>query len=47
MFDSIADGESKSEALRKSIVSLINNSDNNYFSHPAFWAPFMLVGDGL
>ena len=33
----------RSEALRKSMMSLASN-DN--YSHPAFWAPFVVVGEG-
>ena len=47
MFERIATGDTKSEALRKSIVHLIKDPEIYFYSHPAFWAPFMLVGDGL
>ena len=33
----------RSEALRRSMISLASN--NNY-SHPALWAPFVVVGEG-
>ena len=36
---------SNSEALRISILELMNNNNKNYFSHPAFWAPFNLISD--
>ncbi len=36
-------GESKAEALRHSMLSLISRSEE--YSHPVFWAPFGLVGD--
>ncbi len=35
--------ESKAEALRHSMLKLMNRSKD--YSHPAFWAPFGLVGD--
>jgi CHAT domain-containing protein/Tfp pilus assembly protein PilF len=36
----------KSEALRRSRLKLINDSNNPEYAHPYFWAPFVLVGDG-
>jgi CHAT domain-containing protein/TPR repeat protein len=36
----------QAEALRRSIGSLAENDNEPHFSHPAFWAPFVLVGDG-
>lgn len=39
-------GLSKAQALRESIVDLINDPSGEY-NHPAFWAPFSVVGDGL
>jgi CHAT domain-containing protein len=33
---------SKTDALRKAQLALINNPG---FSHPFYWAPFILVGD--
>ena len=38
-------GLSKAEALRESILSLLN-SDIALYNHPAVWAPFVVVGDG-
>jgi CHAT domain-containing protein len=35
----------RAEALRRSIGALVDNSEP-HFAHPAFWAPFVLVGDG-
>jgi CHAT domain-containing protein/tetratricopeptide (TPR) repeat protein len=35
--------ESKAEALRHSMLKLMNSSKD--YSHPAFWAPFGLIGD--
>lgn len=35
--------ESKAEALRHSMLQLMTRSKE--YSHPAFWAPFGLVGD--
>jgi len=49
MFDYLSkeEGMSKSEALRKSIVALIQEEEREVANHPMFWAPFMLVGDGI
>jgi CHAT domain-containing protein len=35
----------RAEALRRSMVSMID-SGRDYEAHPAFWAPFVLVGEG-
>jgi CHAT domain-containing protein len=35
----------RAEALRRSMVSLISTG-KDYEAHPAFWAPFVLVGEG-
>ena len=35
----------RAEALRRSMLELMQ-ADSAY-AHPAFWAPFSLVGDGL
>jgi CHAT domain-containing protein len=40
----ISPGTSKAEALRQAQLSLLHGSD---FSHPYFWAPFVLVGNWL
>jgi CHAT domain-containing protein len=36
----------KSEALRRSMVKMINNKDKPYYAHPIFWAPYVVVGEG-
>lgn len=46
MFSESAKGHSKSEALRRSMLSLMERKDGPYFSHPAMWAPFVAVGEG-
>jgi CHAT domain-containing protein len=40
---------SKAEALQKAQISLINsnNQQKNDFSHPYYWSPFILIGNGL
>jgi CHAT domain-containing protein/tetratricopeptide (TPR) repeat protein len=35
----------RAEALRRSMLSMITTG-NDYEAHPAFWAPFVLVGEG-
>jgi CHAT domain-containing protein len=35
----------RAEALRRSMLSLIKDG-KDYEAHPAFWAPFVLVGEG-
>jgi CHAT domain-containing protein len=46
MFDESSKGVSKAEALRRSMLALMANKDKPYFAHPAFWAPFVVVGEG-
>jgi CHAT domain-containing protein len=35
----------RAEALRRSMLSMIDTG-KDYEAHPAFWAPFVLVGEG-
>jgi len=35
----------RAEALRRSILSMVDTG-KNYEAHPAFWAPFVIVGEG-
>jgi len=35
----------RAEAMRRSMLSLIKEG-KDYEEHPAFWAPFVLVGEG-
>jgi CHAT domain-containing protein len=37
---------SRAEALRQSMLELMKDNASDY-SHPVFWAPFSLIGDGL
>jgi CHAT domain-containing protein/tetratricopeptide (TPR) repeat protein len=39
-------GDDKARALQKSMLALMQNDERPYFAHPAFWAPFVVVGDG-
>jgi len=39
-------GIGKSEALRRSMLALMTNHDKPHYAHPAFWAPFVVVGEG-
>ena len=36
----------RAEALQNSMMSLASNKENPHYSHPAFWAPFSLIGEG-
>ena len=36
----------RAEALRRSMLSLMNDTDRPEFAHPVFWAPFVVVGEG-
>jgi len=36
----------RSEALRRSMVALMEDKGNPEFAHPAYWAPFVVVGEG-
>jgi len=36
----------RAEALRRSMLSLMANEEKDYFAHPMFWAPFIIVGEG-
>lgn len=46
MFEERAKGASKSEALRRSMLALMKTPGHPEYSHPAFWAPFTVVGEG-
>lgn len=46
MFEEYAKGVPKAEALRRSLLAMAEQRDRPYFAHPAFWAPFVLVGEG-
>ena len=46
MFDNLREKDTtRSEALQNSMRALINSEENEYYSHPVFWAPFILIGD--
>ena len=36
----------RAEALRRSMLALMNTPDKPYYAHPLFWAPFVVVGEG-
>lgn len=36
----------RAEGLRRSALALMNTPNKPYFAHPAFWAPFVVVGEG-
>jgi CHAT domain-containing protein len=39
-------GLGRAEALRRSMIALLQDSSNEAFAHPAVWAPFVVVGEG-
>jgi tetratricopeptide (TPR) repeat protein len=36
----------RAEALKRSMISLMNSPQKPYLAHPIFWAPFSIVGEG-
>lgn len=36
----------RAEALRRSMMALMNSKDKPHYAHPLFWAPFVVVGEG-
>ena len=36
----------RAEALKRSMLALINTPGKPYLAHPMFWAPFVVVGEG-
>jgi tetratricopeptide (TPR) repeat protein len=36
----------RAEALKRSMLSLMQDNDKSYYAHPMFWAPFTVVGEG-
>lgn len=45
LYAHLADGLDKAEALRKAKLDYINQVKNPAAAHPAFWSPFILMGD--
>lgn len=39
-------GLGKAEAHRQAMLALMNTPDHPEYAHPAFWAPFVVVGEG-
>jgi hypothetical protein len=39
-------GMGRAEALRRSMLAVMASGARPYFSHPAAWAPFVVVGEG-
>jgi len=46
MFEEAGKGAQKAEALRRSALALMSTPGKPHFAHPAFWAPFVVVGEG-
>ena len=38
---------SRAQALRQSMLEMIDRPEKSEFSHPLFWAPFVLVGNSM
>ena len=36
----------RAEALRRSMLAMMQTDGKDYFAHPMFWAPFVVVGEG-
>ncbi len=36
----------RAEALRRSMLATMETEGKDYFAHPMFWAPFVVVGEG-
>ena len=36
----------RAEALRRSMMAILNSPKSKRFAHPMFWAPFVVVGEG-
>ena len=36
----------RAEALKRSMMALMNTPDAPHYAHPMFWAPFSVVGEG-
>ncbi|MCH8198386.1 MAG: CHAT domain-containing protein [Proteobacteria bacterium] len=36
----------RAEALRRSMLALMEDAENPNYAHPMFWAPFIVVGEG-
>jgi CHAT domain-containing protein len=36
----------RAEALRRSMLAMLETEGKDHFAHPMFWAPFVVVGEG-
>ena len=36
----------RAEAHRRSMLAMLESEEKDYFAHPMFWAPFVVVGEG-
>ena len=46
MLDETAKNTPRAEALRRSMLALMQSKERPHYAHPALWAPFVLVGEG-
>jgi CHAT domain-containing protein len=47
MFTEAEKGVGRAEALRRSMLALIDHPTDTTLRHPAMWAPFVVVGEGM
>jgi len=47
LFNNVAanDNQRPAEALRQAMLSIMADNDNPEWANPAYWAPFVLVGE--
>ncbi len=46
-YTALQQGQSKNQSLQAAQRTLLNNPKLRQFSHPYYWAPFILIGNGL
>lgn len=46
MFEEAARGAPKAEAHRRAMLALMQEPGKPHYAHPAFWAPFVVAGEG-
>jgi CHAT domain-containing protein len=47
MFTEAQKGVGRAEALRRSMLAMIDHPTDAVMRHPAMWAPFVIVGEGV
>jgi CHAT domain-containing protein/Tfp pilus assembly protein PilF len=46
MFEATKAGTGRAAALQEAMIAVLNDGERPEFSHPLFWAPFVVVGEG-